>query len=45
MGGGKRIIQKEHYCKICGKKIKPLGIARHIKMHREKSKEKQTRLL
>jgi len=35
---------KIHYCKICGKELKSLGIARHMAMHRDKRKDKQQEL-
>ncbi len=44
MGQGKKLIKKTHYCKKCGKKLRPLGIAKHMAMHRDKEKDKQTKL-
>jgi predicted Zn-ribbon and HTH transcriptional regulator len=44
MGGGKRLIIKPHYCKECGKKVSPGGLARHMKMHKNKQTEKQEKL-
>jgi len=44
MGGGNRLREKIHICKICGKRLKSLGIARHMAMHRDKEKDKQQKL-
>jgi hypothetical protein len=43
MGGGKQPIKKPHYCKICGKKV--ISEAKHMRMHKNKSKEKQQTLI
>lgn len=44
MGGGKRPTTNTHICKICGKELKSLGIARHRAMHRDKARDKQQEL-
>lgn len=44
MGGGIKPKTKKKKCKYCGKNISGPDLARHLAMHREKSKEKQTKL-
>lgn len=44
MGGGRRPTKNVHRCKICGKELKALGVARHMAMHRDKAKDKQQKL-